>query len=106
MEDYIYTNKNEKIIVDSDLKWKFEGYPWHVTNHGIVARAKRVSDPDWYPKHLVCLAREIFNFPPNNYRIVHINGDKLDCRKSNLRLYNTARAQEIELGRKHQVNQA
>ena len=106
MEDYIYTAKNQKITVDADDKWRLDQYPWHTTNKGIVARARRVSDPDWYPAGLITMARELFAFPPNRYRIVHINGNKLDCRRSNLKLVTAGESQKIELSRKKCVNEA
>ncbi len=56
--------------------------PWHVTDKGYVACSPRVGEPDLSRR----LHRIVMNMGKDDDREVdHVNGDRLDCRRSNLR---------------------
>jgi hypothetical protein len=90
----ILTNKGEEIIVsECDYEYLSQSI-WHVTNHGLVARAWKVSDPEWIPRTLILMARLLEGYPPQNIRVYHHNLNKLDCRKSNLRVMEAKQHQQ------------
>lgn len=73
---------NKRVWVDQE-DWKLYGnYPWHIeTNHGYVVYRKNIDGT----KKKIYLHRLIMNSPDS--RVVdHINGNKLDNRRKNLRL--------------------
>ena len=91
----LYTNKGEKIICDEDdYAWIKANLPYYLTNKGIVARARRKRDPLYYKGTLILLTREILGFAPQEYRVLHLDGNKLNVCKKNIK-YVTASANQL-----------
>lgn len=71
-------NANGKSVkVDDDDFEKYSNLKWHLSDTGYAVRRK---DGETYRLH-----RLIMNCP-ENLIVDHLNGDRLDCRKSNLRV--------------------
>lgn len=73
---YIYTSKKEKIYIDEEDFKKVSGFIWYINNVGYAAN-------DSKPRKLL---HRIIMDNPKGMSVDHINGDKLDNRKSNLRV--------------------
>lgn len=73
----ITTKKGEKILLDTEDFTACNRYQWYVNKNGYAAN-------DSKPRKL--MHRLVMGFPKEN--IDHANGNKLDNRKSNLRLCN------------------
>ena len=65
--------------VDDEDGWQAE-YRWHMHTNGYAERKKGGKT--------VLLHREVLGLSAGDINVDHINGKKLDCRKSNLRLAN------------------
>lgn len=91
----LFTRKDEPVKVDLQVfDYVKSKWPFYVGNCGQVMRARRRSDKQQYRRFsIIQLSREIFGFPPQHYRVYFINGDKQDCRISNMRLVETKVAQ-------------
>jgi len=77
----ITTRKGEEIIVDdSDYEW-LSKFTWHINSDGYARRYLRVDGKDTK----IRMHREIMNAPAG-YEVDHINGNKLDNRRCNLRV--------------------
>src|ERR1035437_10255530 len=78
----IYTKKLEEIMVDDEDYEELNKYSWHLNDNGY---AMHTFNPNKVRMH-----RYIKNltFKDNKIFIDHINGNKLDNRKENLRLCN------------------
>lgn len=72
--------QNKVTIVDNDVYEAVSKFSWHYTKTGYAA-CRMTTKPN--SSKIVLLHRYILNFP--KVVIDHINGDKLDNRKSNLR---------------------
>lgn len=74
--------KGKFVLVDAEDYEKYGGKKWHLNSYGYATRAE-------YPKNehykRVYLHREIMNCPKGMV-VDHLNGDKLDCRKKNMRV--------------------
>lgn len=82
---YISLNKGNCTIVDNDEYEKFGNLTWFICN-GYAKRSFRLKSVERSKSNRQAhLHREILN-APKGMCIDHINGDKLDNRKSNLRL--------------------
>ena len=69
-------------VSPEDYEWA-SGYRWYVTTLGYVFRQERVANvPGDWRRRFVMLHREVMGLPKAH--VHHINGDKLDCRRSNL----------------------
>ena len=88
INDYyaVTTYKGEKFYIDKEDYDVVSQYQWFVTEHGYISATSN---------HMY-LHRLVMNFP-ENMQIDHKNGNRLDCRKQNLRIcdnqrnsYNTA----------------
>lgn len=75
---YIVLSNGLQTKVDEDIHKEFRQYKWHVAN-GYVAR--HVSTHPDVREYL----HRVVNNTPNGFVTDHINGDKLDNRRSNLR---------------------
>jgi hypothetical protein len=71
-----------KILVSPEDEWRLSAYRWRVQSHGYIARSERPA-----PGRLrwVYLHREILAAPAGMY-VDHVNRDKADNRRENLRL--------------------
>lgn len=84
----IITTKNgKKILVDDDFSIP-EGWSIHVTSHGYASMIKATgvrTEKGWYKYKRKYLHRYIMNSPEGK-QVDHINGDRLDNRRGNLRI--------------------
>lgn len=78
-EDYVimYTQKGEPFFVDLEDFWKVRDICWHIDKNGYLTGIGKC-------KKIVYLHRVIMDCPPDGI-IDHINGDKTNNRKINLR---------------------
>lgn len=76
---YIYDSNNNEIVIDTDCYELVRQYCWFVHHTGYVYAKEKYSN-----KH-IALHKLIMNDLDNNYIIDHKNGNKSDCRRSNLR---------------------
>lgn len=78
IELHRYKGKNNLYtIVDDDNFYEINKYKWHISSLGYVIRTEK--------NKIIYLHRKIMNFPLDKV-IDHINGNKIDNRKSNLRI--------------------
>jgi hypothetical protein len=76
--------QNRVALVDPEDFDKLAGFHWHFHNQGYAAR--RVPKSEQVGKcHLRLMHREILGAGPG-VQVDHVNGDKLDTRRCNLRL--------------------
>jgi hypothetical protein len=80
--------KGRCALVDDDDFAGVNEYQWHITSRGYVA-GKVIIDG---AQKLVYLHRFLLNAPPGQY-VDHINGDRLDNQRDNLRLVTRAQNQ-------------
>jgi hypothetical protein len=80
--------KGRCALVDDDDFARISEYQWHITSRGYVAGTVTINGT---PK-LVYLHRFLLNAPPGRY-VDHINGDRLDNQRDNLRLVTRAQNQ-------------
>lgn len=75
------TKRNIKVQIDSQDKNEVLSYSWHLTDKGYLRTAIRISGrkSDLYLHRLIMA-------PPSNKIVDHINHDRLDNRRCNLRL--------------------
>lgn len=81
---YIPSRKTHA-LVDADLYDELARFRWHISA-GYVARAPRKGEP----RRAVLLHRAIIGRPPFGKIVDHINRDKMDCRRENLRFVTLA----------------
>jgi hypothetical protein len=76
-------SKGNQALVDDDDWIRLSRFSWNIHPGGYASRVlyqdKRA--------HTILLHREVMNAPPGT-QVDHIDGNKLDCRKSNLRFCN------------------
>lgn len=77
----ISTRKSEKIVVDDDIYEKFGDKKWYISSKGYAARNFGSTGYN----NIKYLHRLIMG-EPTGMVIDHINGDKLDNRRCNLRI--------------------
>ncbi len=94
---YIMLTKGRKAIVDNDDFEYLNQWKWHYSSYGYAVRTSRNSI---YNRIAVYMHREIIKFPSS--RVDHIDGNRLNNQKSNLRLCNSY--QNIWNSRPHQRN--
>lgn len=82
------------ILIDEDDLEKVSKYKWYINRDGYAqSRKSRLENPE-RKQEQIKLHRFILNLKSNDGNIVdHINGNKLDNRKSNLRLCTNAQNQ-------------
>lgn len=80
---YIKLYHGELVKVDNDDFDKLNQYKWHLCAYGYAERSKYF--PESQKSIQVKMHREIMGFP-KDLEVDHINQDRLDNRKENLRL--------------------
>lgn len=70
--------------VDPEDQYLLSQYTWHLTSTGYLATRAKQNSSVGCPKETIYMHRLIM-MPPKNMEIDHINRDKTDNRKSNLR---------------------
>lgn len=81
----IYTRKGEEILVDDEDYERLNSFVWHVNGGGYAARG--IKRPDSGRKAIQLMHRELMGLTPLDKVVVdHINCDKLDNRRLNLRI--------------------
>lgn len=78
---------SSKILFDKDDQKLFDSYKWRISTQGYLVAYKRGSGRKHYS--IIAFHREVLN-ANKNQQIDHINGNRLDNRKENLRLCNNA----------------
>lgn len=79
MQEILLT-RGKVAIVDDDDFIRLLKYKWHCNNSGYAARRGKKDE-----KALVLLHHEVLGIPQNGLEIDHINRNRLDNRKCNLR---------------------
>lgn len=75
--------KNQKILIDKEDYEKVMQYNWHISNGAVAAHPTAQGNK-------IILSRYIMNITDPNIFVDHINRNKLDNRKENLRLCNNS----------------
>lgn len=70
--------------IDPEDQWLLSKYTWYLTSTGYLATRAKQDSPVGTPKQLIYMHRLIM-MPPKDIEIDHINRDKTDNRKCNLR---------------------
>jgi hypothetical protein len=70
------------IVVDPEDQWLLEAYTWHISMNGYV----RTTLPRWHNHLIVVLHHCLMGQPIDGSIIDHIDRNKLNNRRSNLRL--------------------
>lgn len=78
------TNKNEKFYIDIDDFEKIKKYAWRTASYGYIETGNPFADKP----HEIKLHRFIMNVTDCSVIVDHINMDKMDNRKCNLRIAN------------------
>lgn len=76
---FVYNSKYP-VLLDSDCYELVRKYRWHINNNGYVYCNKNGGNTTMH--------RLIMGSPSKMYEVDHINGDKIDNRKCNLRIVN------------------
>lgn len=77
-------NKTTVFLIDDEDFTKVQSYSWFIDSKGHVIARKKLADTG---AHKIRLHRLVMNVNSTSYPLVdHINGNKLDNRKQNLRL--------------------
>jgi len=81
-------------LVDEEDYYRFGKFVWSLNQYGYVVRntaqkgirnPKNINQSPWKHDRTITLSREILS-APDDLQVDHINGDKLDNRRANLRL--------------------
>jgi hypothetical protein len=96
MREIELTQGKRAIVDDEDYEW-LSHFKWHVSNNYAVRHNSELYKATG-KRRLLPMHRVLLN-PPANMYVDHINGDKLDNRKSNLRVC-TKRQNNINVNRK------
>jgi len=84
------SNSEKKILVDEDIYSELSKWTWYLHEDGSACRRKSLQDgtrTNWIER----MHREIMQLQKGDRKVVdHINGNRLDNRKSNLRICTTS----------------
>ena len=95
----IYVSRGGDMIVDDDVyEWASKNR-WHVDSKGYARRKQRYGPRKENKTHIIRLHRLIIN-APEDMQVDHINGNKLDNRRENLRLCTNAQNCQNQTKRK------
>lgn len=76
---YIELSKEMQATVDDDMYDFLNQWSWYVSSNGYAVRN------EYHPKHMTLRMHVLINNTPEGFFTDHINGNKLDNRRSNLR---------------------
>lgn len=83
----IFTRKGERIIVDDKDFADLSKQPWFIDTGGYARRTKRIGPRKEGKKIIIAMHRYLLGMEAGDSRQVdHINGDRLDNRRENLRI--------------------
>jgi hypothetical protein len=74
------------LLIDPEDKWLVESFFWGISSHGYLRRAVMENGR----QRIIYLHREVMGLKPGDPLVDHINGNKFDNRKCNLRLADKA----------------
>lgn len=84
------TEPDTQVLLDQRDRDYFSAWEWRLTN-GYAARYETVEDGSYRKAPAVIyLHRAVMQSPPGDVVVDHINRDRLDCRRENLRLVSRA----------------
>ena len=88
---YIKLVENKVAVVDDEdfdflNKWK-----WCINSRGYIVRSKHISGSGKNRKRISILMHRLLNKTPSGFHTDHINGNKLDNQKKNLRTLTASR---------------
>ena len=78
----------QSFIVDDEDFDKVSEYSWHLFGAGYIGRSKSLGYLDGKQKNKTLYIHRFLTNAPDDKEVDHINGNKLDNRKSNLRFCN------------------
>lgn len=85
---YIKLSKGyEAIVDDCNFEW-LNQWKWHYNNHGYAMRRQYLGKKDGIYKYKGIYMHNLINKTPIGFETDHINRNKLDNRKENLRTVN------------------
>lgn len=73
-------------LVDIDILDYLNQWKWQFDSHGYATRTQWISGGKGKGKGIKIYLHRLIMNNPEKMRVDHINGDKLDCRKTNLRI--------------------
>lgn len=82
----ITISQDKQVKVDDDDYEFLNQYKWHFTTKGYAARRVHYPSSRKNPIYKVFLMHRVIKFADKDFQVDHINSDKLDNRKENLRL--------------------
>lgn len=94
--------RHTAMIDDSDGRQT--AFTWRLTNNGYAMRQIKLPGAKPRRSAYFLLHREILDLRPGDPNVDHINGDKLDCRRSNLRLCPLGQVQNIQNAAKRKLH--
>src|SRR5689334_5270884 len=93
------TSRSGRIVawakIDPEALDRLFSKPWRLTSRGYVGRCERRDGR----RVTILLAREVMGISTGGPRVIHRNGDKLDCRSRNLRWSRRWLTQRLERDR-------
>lgn len=97
--------KNCTVMIDDDDYERLKDFKWYLSSKGYAVRAEYLGKIDGkYNTKTICMHREILN-APSGMDVDHANGNRLDNRKSNIRLATRSQnvANSVRTNRKHKL---
>ncbi len=82
---YVPLKNGQSFIVDDEDFEKVSEYSWHFFGAGYIGRSKHLGYFNGKQKNKMLYLHRFLTDAPDGQEVDHINGDRLDNRKSNLR---------------------